>query len=172
MQLHYQPQWDLHAGRVSMVEALLRRNDPLLGPVGPVRFIPVAETTGLILALDDWVLEQACRQALAWRDVGLAVRVAVNLSAQQFHRRDLVGQVQEHLAAAGLPAHALELEITESVAVADPMAAHAMCAALTTQGVRWALDGFWHRPFVFGATQAAAGTPAKNRARVCCAAAA
>lgn len=112
--LHYQPQVDVRTGAVVGVEALLRWTDAELGAVPPARFIPVAEASGLILPLGDWVLHEACRQARAWADQGLRLRVAVNLSPAQFRQPGLVAQVRELLRAHGVAPDALELEITES----------------------------------------------------------
>ena len=142
LQLHYQPQLDLSDGRVRTVEALLRWHDPVLGAVPPARCIAVAESSGLIVPLGDWVLEQACRQARGWRAQGAEVRVAVNLSPQQFRLGDLPQRVQGALQRHGLPGAALELEITESQAMADPVQARATLQQLMAQGVQLALDDF------------------------------
>ncbi|MCX8006419.1 MAG: GGDEF domain-containing phosphodiesterase, partial [Burkholderiaceae bacterium] len=142
LQLHYQPQYELQAGRVTTVEALLRWHDPVLGPVAPQRCIAVAESTGLIVPLGDWVLEQACAQARRWRQQGADVRVAVNLSAQQLRCADLVQRVAAALRRHGLPAAALELELTETQAMADPVQACALLRQLCAEGVLLALDDF------------------------------
>ncbi|HMV38517.1 MAG TPA: diguanylate cyclase, partial [Plasticicumulans sp.] len=114
--LHYQPQIELSTGHIVGTEALLRWRHPELGMVSPAEFIPLAEETGLILPIGDWVLRTACAQARAWRDAGLPeLRMCVNLSALQFAQPDLAERVAAVLAETGLPATALELEITESV---------------------------------------------------------
>lgn len=140
--LHYQPQVGMGGEGVVSVEALLRWNDPELGQVPPDRFIPVAESTGLILPLGDWVLETACRQMALWQAQGLYLRVAINVSAQQFRHRDLAVQVGQALQRHGVAPHLLELEVTESVAMSDPEQAGAMLSQLAEMGVGVALDDF------------------------------
>ncbi len=140
--LHYQPQIVLPEGRMDGVEALLRWHDPELGSVSPERFIPVAESTGLMQALGDWVLETACRQIAAWHQQGLDLRVAVNVSVQQFRQRDLVARVGFLLLRWQVPPHLLELEVTESVAMIDTAQAADMLGQLTALGVSVALDDF------------------------------
>ena len=140
--LHYQPQVGVAHGRLQAVEALLRWHDPQMGEVGPDRFIPVAEATGLILALGAWVLDTACRQIAAWSRAGMPLRVAVNLSAQQLRQPDLVEQVQRSLAAHGVPPDLLELEVTESEAMQDPEQARRVLCRLQALGVHIALDDF------------------------------
>ncbi|MDZ4162998.1 MAG: EAL domain-containing protein, partial [Burkholderiales bacterium] len=140
--LHYQPQLVLPEGRMVGVEALLRWHDSELGDVSPERFIPVAESTGLMQALGDWVLETACRQIATWHQQGLNLRVAVNVSVQQFRQRDLVDRVSFLLQRWQVPPHLLELEVTESVAMIDTAQAAAMLGQLTALGVSVALDDF------------------------------
>jgi diguanylate cyclase (GGDEF)-like protein len=140
--LHYQPQVELHSGRVIGAEALLRWRDPGLGEVAPARFIPVAEDSGFIVALGDWVLQQAVRQAAAWAARGLALPVAVNVSALQFRQADFVERVAAVLAEAGLPAQQLELELTESILVRDADETLQRLRALARIGVRLAIDDF------------------------------
>jgi EAL domain-containing protein (putative c-di-GMP-specific phosphodiesterase class I) len=140
--LHYQPQVCVATGRVQAVEALLRWSDPELGDVSPERFIPVAEATGLILALGAWVLDAACRQTAQWARAGLALRVAVNLSAQQLRQTDLVDQLRGSLAVHGTPPGLLELEVTESETMADPEQARQVLCNLQALGVGVALDDF------------------------------
>ena len=108
--LHYQPLVDLTTGRITTCEALLRWAHPGRGSVSPSTFIPVAEETGLIIALGEWVLDQACIEAATWPD---GVKVAVNLSPIQFKDRGLPLQVVSALAKSGLYAQRLELEVTE-----------------------------------------------------------
>lgn len=142
LQLHYQPQVDVASGAIVGAEALLRWHDPVLGHVSPARFIPVAEATGLILPLSEWVLQTACAQIAAWARVGTPLRVAVNFSAQQFRQRDLAEQVCAALARAGAQAEWLVVEITESVAMTQPEQALQQLNALVAQGCRVALDDF------------------------------
>lgn len=140
--LHYQPQVEVATGQLQAVEALLRWRDPQLGEVAPDRFIPVAEATGLILALGAWVLDTACRQIAAWAQAGMPLRVAVNLSAQQLRQTDLVEQVQRCLSAHGARPDLLELEVTESEAMQDPQQARQVLCRLQALGVCIALDDF------------------------------
>jgi diguanylate cyclase (GGDEF)-like protein/PAS domain S-box-containing protein len=140
--LHYQPQVSLADGAVIGCEALLRWRDPALGDVSPGEFIPVAEESGFIVALGDWVLGEAVRQAAAWRADGLEMPVAVNVSALQFQRPDFVERVAEVLRGADLPAAWLELELTESILLHDADAALARLRALDALGVQLAIDDF------------------------------
>jgi EAL domain-containing protein (putative c-di-GMP-specific phosphodiesterase class I) len=140
--LHYQPQLDMRSGRVVGAEALIRWRDPALGEVPTARFIAVAEDSGFIVALGDWVLAQAVRQAAAWRNAGLAVPIAVNVSALQFQQPQFVDRVAEVLASHGLPAQQLELELTESILVRDADEALLRLQALARIGVRLAIDDF------------------------------
>ena len=143
LQLHYQPQFDLHSGRVLGAEALLRWQHPELGWIPPGKFIPIAERSGLINELGTWVLRQACRDAQAWRSDGLGeLRVAVNVSPLQFRRDDIEREVAQALLASGLPATALELELTESLLVADARNIGDVLQRLGAQGVQIAIDDF------------------------------
>jgi diguanylate cyclase (GGDEF)-like protein len=140
--LHYQPQVELASGRVVGAEALLRWRDPGLGEVAPARFIPVAEESGFIVALGDWVLRQAVHQAADWAARGLSLPVAVNVSALQFRQADFVERVAAVLAEAGLPAQRLELELTESILVRDADETLQRLRALARIGVLLAIDDF------------------------------
>jgi diguanylate cyclase (GGDEF)-like protein/PAS domain S-box-containing protein len=142
LELHFQPQVELRSGDMVGAEALLRWHDPVLGPVGPDRFIPIAEATGLILPLSDWVLETACRQIAAWQRVGTPVRLAINISAQQLHQGLLAEKVREMLARTGAHAGWLELEITETVAMMQPRQALEQLNALVNLGCSVSLDDF------------------------------
>ena len=142
LELHYQPQVDVSTGSIVGVEALLRWHDPELGNVSPDRFIPVAVSTGLIHPLGDWVLETACRQAAEWDDNGTPVRVSVNLSAQQFRKTQLPTRLQQLLDQYGTRAELIELEITETEAMADPETAHQVFDRLCALGFSIALDDF------------------------------
>ena len=141
--VHYQPQVSARGGRLVGVEALLRWNSPELGEVSPVQFIPIAEETGLIEPIDEWVLRQAALQAVAWRrQFGRAIRVAVNLSARQFRRQDLLVSIRSILDETGLPSEQLELELTEGLLMADPAGAADIMRGLREMGARIALDDF------------------------------
>ena len=140
--LHYQPQLDLQSGAVIGCEALIRWRDPELGEISPSQFIPVAEETGFIIAIGDWVLQEAVRQAARWRADGLAMPISVNVSALQFQQTDFIDRVaavlREHL----LPGALLELELTESILVHDADEALARLSQLAGLGVRLAIDDF------------------------------
>jgi diguanylate cyclase (GGDEF)-like protein/PAS domain S-box-containing protein len=143
LQLHYQPQIDLSTGRLIGLEALLRWQHPTRGLVPPSTFVPIAERSGLILKIDRWVLREACAQAKRWLDEGLnAGRVAVNLSALQLARPDLVDQLAATLAETQLAPDQLEIEITESVLLTDTDAVAQTLAAVHRMGVRLAVDDF------------------------------
>jgi len=140
--LHYQPQIDLNTGNVVGAEALIRWRDPELGEVSPGQFIPVAEETGFIIAIGDWVLEQAVRQAARWRDAGFALPVSVNVSALQFQQADFNARVAAVLREHRLAGELLELELTESILVHDADEALARLGQLSQLGVRLAIDDF------------------------------
>ena len=139
----YQPQVDLASGRVIGVEALARWPHPVLGPVSPDVFIHLAEETGLIDELDDWVMRTACAQAAAWGDAGLSpIRMAVNLSGRAFQRDGVVERVEKALTLTGLDPRRLELEVTESMAVDQRTHTRPVFQDLETLGVRLAIDDF------------------------------
>ena len=141
--LHYQPQLDLHDNRIIGVEALIRWNSPGHGLVSPARFIPVAEDSGLIVQIGAWVLMEACRQARAWQDAGLPpFVVAVNLSAVQFKRPDLVNTVINALVLAELDSEWLELELTESILIQDTDSTLDSVRRLKSLGVKLSVDDF------------------------------
>jgi len=141
--LHYQPQVEICTGRIVGVEALLRWNHPAKGLVSPLKFIPLAEATGLIVPIGEWVLHTACKQAVSWQKMGLPPRiVAVNLSARQFQQQNLVEIIRRVLDETGLDPQWLELEITESIAVMDLEFAVSMLHRLRDMGIRIALDDF------------------------------
>ncbi len=140
--LAYQPQVDLATGAVVGAEALIRWRDPELGDVSPGQFIPVAEETGFIVAIGDWVLSQAMRQAALWHERGHDMPIAVNVSALQFQQAQFVDRVASVLAVTGLPPHLLELELTESILVRDADEALARLHALSRLGLRLAIDDF------------------------------
>ncbi len=140
--LHYQPQVAMESGRVVGAEALLRWRDPELGDVPPGRFIPVAEESGFIVAIGDWVLSQAVRQAALWHGRGHSLPIAVNVSALQFQQAQFVDRVAGVLAVSGVPPHLLELELTESILVHDVDEALQRLHALARLGVRLSIDDF------------------------------
>jgi len=142
-QLHYQPKVDLASGKLRGMEALLRWNHPVRGMVSPGEFIPALEDSGLIVAVGEWVVEEACRQVRHWQAAGcMPVPVAVNLSPKQFRRRDLDAQIGDALARAGLSAEFLELEITESCLMENPEDAVRVMRNLRTAGLRISIDDF------------------------------
>ncbi len=141
--LHYQPQIDLRSGRVVGVEALLRWQTQEMGRISPNLFIPLAEETGFIIPLGEWVLKTACRQAVTWQLPDQPpIRVAVNLSIRQFRQKNLVAMVAETLAETGLNPHLLELELTESCFVERPDEAMAVLHELSAMGVKLSIDDF------------------------------
>jgi diguanylate cyclase (GGDEF)-like protein/PAS domain S-box-containing protein len=143
--MHYQPEIDLATKRIVGVEALVRWQHPERGLVPPAEFIPVAEESGLIVPMGEWILGEACAQLAAWRTAGTVrddVRVAVNVSARQLSHPELPRVVAAALAAAGLEPAALCLEITESAVIRDPKLALATLRAIKQQGVLIALDDF------------------------------
>lgn len=141
--LHYQPQIDLRDGRVVGAEALVRWRHPELGLVAPARFIPIAEESGLIVPLGDWVLGEACRQTAEWRRSGLRdFAIAVNLSAAQFRRGHLENSVPAALKAADLEPEFLELELTESILIGDTETVLSAIQRLKALGVRLSIDDF------------------------------
>jgi diguanylate cyclase (GGDEF)-like protein len=140
--LHYQPKADLGTGHVASVEALVRWQHPERGLLPPDTFIPIAEYTALMKPLTIWVLDQACRQAATWRDIGLPLAVAVNVSPRVLVSGDLPDIVERILTATGLPAALLELEVTETAVVVDPEAARSVLQRLRDMGVRVSLDDF------------------------------
>ncbi len=142
LQLYYQPQLSLATGELVGAEVLLRWNHPGTGMISPGQFIPVAEETGLIVAIGDWVLETACRKNRQWQEEGLqVVKLSVNLSARQF-RASLPRQVEDILQRSGLPPELLELEITESMVMKNADAVIELMDAFQSLGVSLALDDF------------------------------
>jgi diguanylate cyclase (GGDEF)-like protein len=140
--LYYQPQVDLASGRVTGSEALLRWRRPSGELLTAGAFLPLAERTGLIVPINTWVLNDVCRRAAGWQRSGLAVRVAVNISADLFARRDVHRLVLEAISAAGLAPSLLELELTETMLVADLDAACAQLNDLQRSGVSFTVDDF------------------------------
>ncbi len=142
LELYYQPKVDAHSGKVTAAEALLRWKHPVKGMIGPATFIPVAERFGLIGALGNWVIEDACRQSRAWRDKGLRMRVAINLSAFQMRQDDLVERITTALARHRIDPSLLTCEITESVAMEDTRATQVTFQRLGEAGVHLSIDDF------------------------------
>ncbi len=140
--LLYQPKISIATGRIVGVEALLRWQHPELGLLRPDRFIPLAEESGLIVPIGLWVLRTACATARLWRENGMPMPVAVNLSARQFHDGRLVADIAGILAASGLAPGELELEITESTVMQNPEQAVALMDEIRRLGVRLAMDDF------------------------------
>ncbi|HZG74399.1 MAG TPA: EAL domain-containing protein, partial [Paenibacillus sp.] len=142
LSLHYQPQVHTRTRRVIGVEALLRWQHTSWGPISPAQFIPIAEETGLILPIGDWVLNEACRQAKAWLDDGLPeMTVSVNISARQLQQPDFVARVEAALSATGLPSRLLELELTESLTM-DRASSSEAIRRLKGLGIGIAIDDF------------------------------
>ncbi|UII72626.1 EAL domain-containing protein [Pseudomonas sp. HN11] len=141
--LHYQPKLDLKSGRIVGAEALIRWFQPRSGWISPADFIPVAEDSGLIVRLTQWVLRQACEQAQAWRAMGLApLCISVNISAIDFRQRNFVDNLATLLKQTGLPPTQLELEITESVLMQNVDETVEILNRIKAMGVRLALDDF------------------------------
>ena len=143
LKLHYQPQVEMKTGKIIGAEALLRWEHPQRGHISPGSFIPIAEASGLIVPIGEWVIERACAQAAEWQRAGLPrIPIAVNVSGVQFQRQDLAEVVAGKLAAFGLDASALHIEITETAIVAARERAIALLTELRQLGVRLALDDF------------------------------
>ncbi|MGH6681910.1 MAG: putative bifunctional diguanylate cyclase/phosphodiesterase [Bradyrhizobium sp.] len=138
-ELFFQPLVNLKSGKITTCEALLRWNHPVRGTVSPVDIIPVAEDMGLIVDLGRWILRNACMECMKWPE---GVNVAVNFSPQQFHQRDVLGEVRYALEVSGLPAQRLEIEITESSLLRNTQSTHDVLSQLRAVGVRISLDDF------------------------------
>jgi diguanylate cyclase (GGDEF)-like protein len=138
-ELFYQPLVNLKTGRIATCEALLRWNHPVRGTVSPIDIIPVAEDMGLIVDLGRWILRKACIECMKWPE---GVSVAVNFSPQQFHQRDVLNEVRYALEVSGMPAHRLEIEITESSLLRNTQLTHDVLSQLRTIGVKISLDDF------------------------------
>jgi diguanylate cyclase (GGDEF)-like protein/PAS domain S-box-containing protein len=143
MALHYQPRLDLRTGNVCAVEGLLRWTHPELGIVSPREFIPLAEETGLIVPIGEWVIRAACQQGRAWQDAGYdPIPISVNVSPRQFHRSDLRGLIGRHLRETGLLPRYLEIELTEHLLLQDDEDTALVLRDLRAMGVTISLDDF------------------------------
>jgi diguanylate cyclase (GGDEF)-like protein len=142
-ELHYQPKADITTGLIHSAEALIRWRHPTRGLVPPNDFIPLAERNGMIVALGDWVLREACRQCRAWQNEGMpALRIAVNVAAAQFRHGSLLDTVRGALRAAHLDASCLELELTESAVMTNPEESTQILEQLRAEGVLVSVDDF------------------------------
>ena len=142
-ELHYQPKVDTATGRINSAEALIRWNHPQRGLLGPDQFISLAEDCGLLDAIGEWVLFEACRQARAWQDAGLRpLRVAVNLAPSQFRLTNLVDQIRRALDAAHLDPQLLEVELTESAVMSDAEESIVILESISSMGVLVSVDDF------------------------------
>ncbi len=143
LEVYFQPQYSLSTGRLAGAEALLRWQHPELGSVSPSRFVPIAESTGLILPIGEWVLRNACTQARAWQEAGFDIgRIAVNVAGQQIQHAKIVDAVADALEASGLDPRHLELEITESFIMQQAERAIGTLQTLRGLGVKLAIDDF------------------------------
>jgi diguanylate cyclase (GGDEF)-like protein len=142
LQLFYQPKIDAPSGEITAAEALLRWHHPTRGIISPGVFIPIAERFGLIGAIGEWVISEACRQARIWRDEGLRMRVAINLSVHQLRKADLPERIEAALKTHGINPQLLTCEITESDAMEDTEATMKIFNALNTLGVHLSIDDF------------------------------
>jgi len=141
--LHYQPKLNLRTGAIMGVEALIRWNHPEFGTVSPADFIPIAEESGLIVPIGRWVLAEACHQAQAWQDIGLApIRIGINISAVELRADDFVEFIGDMIAMTGLDSRFLELELTETFLTQDSTSTSAVLHALRAIGLHLALDDF------------------------------
>jgi diguanylate cyclase (GGDEF)-like protein/PAS domain S-box-containing protein len=142
-ELYYQPQIDITDAKIIGLEALIRWRHPVRGLLNPGDFIDLAEETGLIDAITDWVIAEACRQLARWRDVGLHnLRIAINVSPRGFERDDMVEQISTHLTRHHLPADSLEIEITEKILLRDALHVINRMRMLRERGVRISVDDF------------------------------
>jgi EAL domain-containing protein (putative c-di-GMP-specific phosphodiesterase class I)/PAS domain-containing protein len=142
LRLHYQPIYSLESGALVAFEALLRWDDPVHGPVSPADFIPIAEESGLIDAIGDWVLGAVCAQQVEWASRGLYPHISFNVSPSQLRRGDFVARVRERIGAPGVDPGRLTVELTESSTIEDPALAEALVRELHALGLRIALDDF------------------------------
>jgi EAL domain-containing protein (putative c-di-GMP-specific phosphodiesterase class I) len=142
LELHYQPKVMVATGALAGLEALLRWNHPEQGRIPPMEFIPLAEECGLIIPLSYWVIEEACRNLAQWREAGIDVKVAINLSARQFHDDKLPQRIEAILERSKVPGTSLEIELTEGVVMDEPRRAIVILQRLRALGLRISLDDF------------------------------
>ncbi len=140
--LHFQPRIDMRTGRSDSVEALVRWEHPEMGPVSPGVFIPVAEESGLIHRLGNWIFDQACTQVAAWRRSGMEMRVAINLSVVELQAPDIVERIGRILEQRGIAGHWIEIEITESAAMLNPEHSIAVISAFRERDIEISIDDF------------------------------
>ncbi len=141
--MHYQPQLNLASGNIEGCEALIRWRHPERGYISPIKFVPLAEETGLIVPIGQWVLETACVQAKRWQEQNLGMRyISVNISSVQFNQTDLIDSIKNTLASSGLAPQQLELEVTETALMQDAESAIAILTELKALGIRIAIDDF------------------------------
>jgi diguanylate cyclase (GGDEF)-like protein len=140
--LHYQPRVNLKSGRIIGMEALVRWNHPVRGMISPGEFIPVAEESGLIAPIGEWVLKTACRQTRLWHQAGYDLRISVNLSARQFGQEGMLGTIDETLNECGMQGQWLELELTESLIMQNPESTIGLLNQLKERGIWIAIDDF------------------------------
>ena len=142
LELHYQPKVDTNTKKITGMEALVRWNHPELGLIPPLDFIPLAEETGLIVPMGEWILESACRQTKAWRDQGFDLNVAVNLSPCQFQQKDLAEKIVAVVHRTGFDPGYLNLEVTESSIMNNAESAIAVLGELRKAGIKISIDDF------------------------------
>jgi EAL domain-containing protein (putative c-di-GMP-specific phosphodiesterase class I) len=142
LQLVYQPKIDARSLQITAAEALLRWQHPKRGIVSPAQFIPLAERHGLIRHIGAWVIEEACRQAAQWREVGLRMRIAVNISGHQLRSEDFVDQMLDSLRRHGIPPNRMTCEITESLAIEDTPATRGAFDRMRQAGLHVSIDDF------------------------------
>jgi EAL domain-containing protein (putative c-di-GMP-specific phosphodiesterase class I) len=142
LRLHYQPIFALQSNALVALEALLRWDDPVHGPISPAEFIPIAEESGLIDSIGDWVLQAVCAQQVAWAARGMYPHISFNVSPSQLRRGDLIARVRERIGAPGVDPARLTVELTESSTIEDPALAETLVRELHALGLRIALDDF------------------------------
>ncbi len=142
-EVYYQPQLNLSNGQVEGCEALIRWCHPEHGYISPAKFVPLAEETGLIVEIGQWVLETACAQAKRWQEMDMGMKyISINLSSVQFNKPNLIESIKNTLVTTGLAPHQLELEVTETALMQDAASAIAILAELKSLGIRTAIDDF------------------------------
>ena len=141
--LYYQPRVDLESGMIQSVEALIRWDHPNWGIILPAEFIPLAEETGQIVEIGEWVLQSACKQSMLWQEAGLApIRVAVNFSSQQFMQKDLIEKISGLIKETGISPHLIEIEITESTVIKNELSITNVLNQIRKMGIMISIDDF------------------------------